>query len=89
MILKLENPLLVKVKDSPIGQKNKSVEIDSINVIGITDNCINGVFALVKLNDFTSERINLWIGAEYEKIGNWTQEQANECIINHFKNKNI
>lgn len=77
MKILLNAPKLVTVTK---GQDTLQFEINEINIITINDNCTNKVVALVKLNEI-NQLITLWEDQEYINIGNWTQEQANQKII--------
>jgi pyridoxal/pyridoxine/pyridoxamine kinase len=57
-----------------------TTNISEVEVLSVQDNCEDTVVAFVKIDD-KPKRIILWQGADYQAIGDWTQEQANERII--------
>lgn len=81
--LQLAQPRNIAVKTSPFRNADTSIiSVSAIEVISITDNCLNKVIATVKIpNSYDVRKIVLWEGAAYDTIGEWTQEQANEKIL--------
>lgn len=77
MILNLDKPKDVTVKEAIPAEK---VTISQVDVISINDNCIDTVVALVDVEG-VQKVFTLWQGDSYIAVGNWTQEQANERIL--------
>lgn len=74
LVLKKEKDVVVRVATSEVKETVTEVEIVSIN-----DNCKDAVTAAIRFNGKT-RMLKLWEGAEYTKIGDWTQDQANARI---------
>jgi hypothetical protein len=80
MIIPVNPPKDVTVVPAVPAVTTNATEVDIKN---INDNTVNAVVALVTVNGY-DKVLTLWDDGTvptYQQIGNWTQEQANERVV--------
>ena len=75
MELKLSSPKAIEI----ITQESQIITTDTVVLSHIMDNGISAVAMIVI--EGLSKTIVLWQGDEYKAIGDWTQSDANNRII--------
>lgn len=63
-------------------EQSISVTTSTVTILNQIDNPVDKtVIAFIKINETYQVHKTLWEGDAYDAIGNWSQEQANERII--------
>jgi len=58
----------------------ETIEANELSIITISDNTVDAVTAVINVMGYNKVLV-LWEGEAYILIGNWTQEQANQRIL--------
>lgn len=76
MNITLDSPKAITIRAA------ESITTDLVSILSIKDNQgLKTIVAELELGEEKKISLTLWAGQAYDDIGDWTQEQANDRVI--------